>query len=331
MTSNGVSLALAVGFAAVLGATVFGACAKTCDKAGGECEFPIALADVHTRDPYIVADAATKRYLMFTTYYVEPGTPGSDWFGMTGEGVQVYESKDLEHWSRPKQVLKIPAEFDCSAVWAPEVHSWKGKWYIFTTLNYKKGGRGTWTFVSDDLRGPYRATSDRSITPQDWCALDGTLCVEDGRPYMVFCHEWVQVTNGTICVSQLSDDLSRAVTEPRTLFSVCDGPGVKLNPGITDGPFMHRSKSGALRMLWSSFLPESGYCTLRAESESGKLDGPWGGHEVIFSRDGGHGMVFRDFEGRLRLVIHTPNGAPHERAKILFIDDDLKLAGSNDR
>jgi hypothetical protein len=27
-------------------------------------------------------------------------------------------------------------------------------------------------------------------------ALDGTLWVEDGVPYMIFCHEWIQITDG---------------------------------------------------------------------------------------------------------------------------------------
>jgi hypothetical protein len=38
--------------------------------------------------------------------------------------------------------------------------------------------------------------------------LDGTLWVEDELPYMVFCHEWVQIKDGTVESVRLKDDLS---------------------------------------------------------------------------------------------------------------------------
>ncbi|UKI17739.1 MAG: hypothetical protein L6V80_06255 [Bacteroidales bacterium] len=42
----------------------------------------------------------------------------------------------------------------------------------------------------------------------DEMALDGTLWVEDGKPYMVYCHEWVQVMDGEMKVVELTRDLS---------------------------------------------------------------------------------------------------------------------------
>ena len=55
--------------------------------------------------------------------------------------------------------------------------------------------------------------------------LDGTLYVEDGKPYMVFCHEWVQTIDGTMDCIQLEDDLSDTVGEPRMMFKASDAPG----------------------------------------------------------------------------------------------------------
>ena len=63
------------------------------------------------------------------------------------------------------------------------------------------------------LAGPARGSSPgRSLqpfahhatTPSDMMTLDGTFWVEDGVPYMVFCHEWVQITDGSIGVSRRS-------------------------------------------------------------------------------------------------------------------------------
>jgi hypothetical protein len=178
--------------------------------------------------------------------------------------------------------------------------------------------RGTQILVADQITGPYRPHSDGAATPRDWECLDGTLFVDEvGDPWMVFCHEWVQIQYGTIAAVRLSRDLKRAVGEPVTLFCAKDAQWLvdreKAKSIVTDGPSLHRMSDGKLLMLWSSHLP-SGYAIGVALSESGKLQGPWR-HDLppLFDRDGGHGMVFRTFDGRLMLTIHTPNNTPMER------------------
>ena len=49
-------------------------------------------------------------------------------------------------------------------------------------------------------------------------ALDGTLWVEDGIPYMIYCHEWVQIADGSMELVRLTDDLSAPVGNSLTLF-----------------------------------------------------------------------------------------------------------------
>ena len=290
--------------------------------------FPNRTDDLHLRDPFVVVDAASGRYCLVSSYFVAPKTQGSDGFGFVGKGVKFYESEDLVKWSEARQVLEIPEWVDCWAFWAPEVHAYNGKWYIFGTVNYRRRPqRGTWTFVADDLRGPYRPTGRRSITPPEWNALDGTLWVEDGKPYMVFCHEWTQITNGEMCVVAMTDDLSAPVGEPRTLFRATDytrEPAARgFRDHVTDGPFIYRSpKSGKLFMTWSNVSSRSGYVVVLSESKSGRLCGPWGNHRVIFERDGGHGMLFRKFDGSLVYALHQPNNAPDERPKFFPVEDD---------
>jgi hypothetical protein len=134
---------------------------------------------------------------------------------------------------------------------------------------------------------------------------------EEGQPYMVFCHEWVQVQDGQMCLVKLSEDLREAVSEPMLLFTASEphwSRGVKNGPNyVTDGPFLYKTEDGSLLMLWSSFSDE-GYAQALAHSESGKITGPWKHAEhLLYSKDGGHGMIFRAFDGQLYLTLHTPN------------------------
>ena len=66
-------------------------------------------------------------------------------------------------------------------------------------------------------------------------------------------------------------------------------------------------------MLWSSDGTE-GYAMGYAVSASGSVLGPWRQSDApIYTRDGGHGMLFHDFAGRLWMTLHHPNDTPNER------------------
>jgi hypothetical protein len=165
-------------------------------------------------------------------------------------------------------------------------------------------------------------------------SLDGTLWVENGTPYMVFCHEWIQVTDGTIELMQLKKDLLENDGIPQTLFSATqakwakslDEVGVKhenkIKKGyITDGPFLYRTNNGKLLMIWSSFGLDK-YAVGLAESETGSIKGPWKVIlEPLFKANGGHGMIFKTFDGQLKLVLHQPNNSPMERAQLFDLED----------
>jgi len=62
-------------------------------------------------------------------------------------------------------------------------------------------------------------------------------------------------------------------------------------------------------------MGKQGYCIAYAISETGGIEGPWKQAErPLFEKDGGHGMVFTSYDGRLLLSIHSPNDTPNERA-----------------
>ena len=84
-------------------------------------------------------------------------------------------------------------------------------------------------------------------------------------------------------------------------------------------------------MIWSSF--KSGqYAIGTATSVTGSVFGPWIQHpDPLFDQHGGHGMIFRTFDGKLMLTFHGPNSpAGAERAHLYEIEDQgdkLSLKG----
>jgi hypothetical protein len=144
-------------------------------------------------------------------------------------------------------------------------------------------------------------------------------------------------------VVKLKKDLSATIGKPKTIFSARQAGWVRslgsvgsLYRGeayegyVTDGPFLFRTSAGKLMMIWSSFGEEK-YAIGLAESISGKVSGPWKiVPEPLYRANGGHGMIFRDFDGRLLLVFHQPNDSPDERAKLFELEDTgstIKLKG----
>jgi hypothetical protein len=149
-------------------------------------------------------------------------------------------------------------------------------------------------------------------TPTNMMTLDGTFWVEDGAPYMVFCNEWVQISDGTIEHMPLKDDLSEAVGAPKRMFRGSSAKWSELieeGGHVTDGPYLWKGKTGKLHMIWSSRDDTQRYMCGIAISDSGKLAGPWRQQdEPVFKDNGGHGMIFNSFDGRLMLVPHAPDG-----------------------
>ncbi len=276
--------------------------------------------DIQIRDPFVLPMKSEGQYYLF-------GSTDKDIWKSKATGFDVYRSRDLEAWEGPYPAFRPPAGFWSDRnYWAPEVHEYRGRYYMFATFKAEGVCRGTQILVADRPEGPYQPHSDGPVTPRDWECLDGTLHVDDeGNPWMVFCHEWVQISDGTICAIRLSPELDKAIGEPIKLFAASEAPWVDAVESprhgrgyVTDGPFMYRGENGVLSMVWSSFKGGR-YAQGLAVSESGGILGPWKQQpEPLFASDGGHGMVFKTFDGRILLALHTPNKTPNERA--IFIE-----------
>ncbi len=260
--------------------------------------------EINIRDPFVLVHEG--KYYLY-------GTRGAECWG-EGTGLDVYVGTDLEEFVGPFVCFTPPAGFWADRnFWAPEVYAYEGRFYMFVSFKAEGKCRGTQILRSDSPLGPFLPHSDGPVTPREWECLDGTLYLEaaDGnRPYMIFAHEWVQVKDGEVCAVELSPDLKKAVGEPKLLFRASEAPWVKtIRDGayVTDGPFVYRNEEGKIAMLWSSFGAE-GYTLALAHSKSNTVEGPWvQDPEPLFTKNGGHGMLFKTFEGKLTVSLHYPN------------------------
>jgi beta-xylosidase len=270
----------------------------------------VPLDSIVLSDPFILADAKTAMYYM------------------TGTGGMLWKSKDLKLWDGPYRV----AETDSTSwmgprpmIWAAEIQPYKDKYYYFATFTNRavkidtvKGNvierRACHVLVSDRPDGPFVPMKDSIYLPADKPTLDGTLWIDkDGKPYMVYCYEWLQNWNGTIEKIELKPDLSGTIGESTLLFRASDAPwsrekddnGNEKPNKVTDGPYLFYTGTGRLGMIWTSWI-HNVYAQGVAYSANGTLDGQWiQEKDIITPPNFGHGMLFRALNGKLLMSIHS--------------------------
>lgn len=276
--------------------------------------------EIRIRDPFVLAELKDRFYYMYGT------TDENVWSGPAA-GFDVYRSTDLEHWEGPYPAFRPEPGFWADRhFWAPEVYRYKERYYMFASFKSEEKRRGTQVLVANGPLGPFEPLTGEPVTPRDWECLDGTLHLDgSGNPWIVFCQEWLQVKDGKMAAMPLTADLRRAAGEPVVLFSASEAPwtvaGQDGTVYVTDGPYLYRTAEGELLMIWSSGA-KHGYAIGIARSVSGTVEGPWTHDpEPLFSTDGGHGMLFRAFDGSLMLAMHTPNRQPEERAAFIRMEE----------
>jgi hypothetical protein len=293
----------------------------------------MAFDSLNMSDPYILADDATK------TYY------------LTGSGGCIYKSRDLRNWTGPYGAYDVRGTWmeGIDFVAAAEIHPINGKYYYVASFGDRKElvdviprrynvyRHQTMILRSDKAEGPYthfNPDPNYDYLPHGWDIIDGSLWIENGVPYFVFSHEWMQTIDGTMEVVKLSPDLSETITEPVVLFRASEAPwalemvgngemtfGLRLPGWVTDGPELFRTKTGRLGMLWASW-GAGRYLQGAAYSESGTVEGPWIQEErPLAGNNTGHGMMFTTFEGKRLLVIHHADGDGPRKPQLYEIDD----------
>lgn len=109
--------------------------------------YSLKTADINLRDPFILPDNG--KYYLY-------GSGVSRVFGKS-DCFSVYLSEDLENWSEPKTVFEKHSGFwGTKQFWAPEVHKYNGKYYMFATFKSGTACRGTQILIFDATQIPYR-------------------------------------------------------------------------------------------------------------------------------------------------------------------------------
>ncbi|WP_317173064.1 glycoside hydrolase family 43 protein [Aestuariibaculum marinum] len=275
-----------------------------------EVKHNIPLNTIRLSDPAILADKGSQ------TYY------------MTGTGGLLWKSKDLKFWEGPYHVAKTNPDSWMGPnpmIWAAELHQYKNKYYYFATFTNRDvkidtvagniiERRASHILVSDKPKGPYVPMADDIYLPANNPTLDGTFWVDtNGKPYMVYCYEWLQNGNGTMEKIELKPDLSGSIGEGQLLFKASDSPwsrekdehGNDKPNKVTDGPYLFKTDTGRLGMIWTSWIYND-YTQGVAYSKTGTLDSPWiQEKDPITPPNFGHGMLFKTFEGKTLMSVHS--------------------------
>lgn len=286
--------------------------------------------EINVRDPYVLV--SNGKYYLY-------GTRSHSCWAPQG-GLDVYVSSDLENYDGPFEILP---ELDKN-YWAPECYEVDGSYYLLVTVLEQEKKKGIYLFRSNSPVGPFEMYS-KQLTPENWTCIDGTLCFENEKTYLVFSHTFEDYKedgslDGEYCVRELSADMKQAVSEPRLMFTSKDAkwakpiPFAKIEFGIdddvyfSDGPSFVECEDGNLYMIFSSWSIV-GYAVGVARSENG-IAGPWVLQEKpLFPENGGHGMLFKNTENELMLTLHFPNDKYEERPvffAVMCIDGELRLA-----
>jgi hypothetical protein len=294
----------------VLGLTITSAVSAAQSKAPHNIRKNVPLDSIQLSDPYILADSKTNMYYM------------------TGTGGLLWKSKNLKSWDGPYAVAETNPNSWMGPkpmIWAAEIHPYKNKYYYFATFTNQavtidtvQGNvierRASHVLVSNKPDGPYVPMKDSTYLPANKPTLDGTFWIDsNGKPYMVYCYEWLQNLNGTIESIELKPDLSGSIGSGRVLFRASDSPWSRekdkngnIHPNrVTDGPFLFKTATGRLGMIWTSWIYDV-YTQGVAYSDNGTLSGKWiQEKEPITPPNYGHGMLFRTLDGKLLMSAHS--------------------------
>lgn len=262
-------------------------------------DYTLNVNDMRVRDPFILANTAD------STYYLHANS---------GKGSFIcYASKDLRQWRLCGESFIPESDFwGKRDFWAPKTYYYKGRFYLIASFYAPEQKRAISILVSDYPDHGFQPLVNAPITPKGWLCLDGTLYIDkDSAPWLIYAREWIEVENGEIYAQRLSEDLTQTAGAPILLCRGSDSDWAGLittgaKTGIvTNAPFIYTTENGKLLLLWSSFRANGEYAIGRAISHSGNLCGPWHQQSNSLNDDGGHAMLFRDFQGSLLLSYHT--------------------------
>ncbi|HEX7652102.1 MAG TPA: family 43 glycosylhydrolase, partial [Verrucomicrobiae bacterium] len=145
------------------------------------------LPEIPLHDPWILVETNSRTYYLYTSNHRQVT-------GVDRPGTIAYRSHDLKVWEGPVLVFELPPGTWAGnqPAWAPEVHLYRGKYYLFTTLHnpdkrlavppenwHTNHLRGTCIAVSTSPEGPFTLLrTNAPVPPANFMTLDGTLYLD---------------------------------------------------------------------------------------------------------------------------------------------------------
>ena len=293
----------------------------------------LRLSGIPARDPSILADADSRTYYLYTS--------------IANGAVVSYRSKDLVNWEGPGYPFRVLPESwanPAEGLRDPEVHAYRGKYYLFATLSNSEkvirkppeswrvnSMQGVQLFVGESPEGPFAAvpaSANKPYTPQEFVALDGTLFVDGDLAYLVYVHDWTQVVDANIEAIHLKADLTAPAEDALYLSKASDALWLQQQTAasrdpryyVASGPSLYRTRNGSLLMIWSGLRNGKSAVAL-ARSLTGEVRGPWRQSAMLLMDDSAQGTIFKTFDGRLMMVVHQPGQGAARRARLVELED----------
>jgi len=287
-------------------------CGKNSETAGAPDLKPIKQG-VEFADPFILLDG--------NTYYA---------YGTGDTGIDVYTSDDLKNWKAAGRALDHSDSYGDHWFWAPEIYKVGDRYLMYYTAE-----EHVCVAESKSPLGPFKQAEHKPMFETAEKNIDNSLFIdEDGTPYMFFdrlTDQGLQVNVVKLnpdlisidpesevvkCIERSQDWEQDAVNEGSyvmkhgdTYYMTYSGNGYT-NPGYGIGVATAKSPFGP----WTKYEGNPVF-QYPSNKELGRLEGV------------GHSAMFRDKDGKLRIVFHAHKkpGTVHPRemyvSDVEFSDD----------
>lgn len=279
--------------------SVFISCASK-DKTDFVFEAPVPLGD-----PFI---------MLHEGVYYAYGTNADN-------GIEVYTSDDLISWKKePKLALHQDDSWGGRWFWAPEVY------YIAdqnTFLMYYSANEHICVASSDSPLGPFKQDVKEPMIADEKC-IDNTLFIDDdGTPYMYF----DRFNDGlNIWVAELEEDLKTIKTTTLTPCIHVSQEWEEVWPRVNEGAFVVKHQD-MYYLSYSGNSYESPFYGIGFATATSPY-GPWTKYErnPILQKPHdlvgvGHSAMFRDKEGKLKIVFHAHHSKDNIHPRAMYIAD----------
>lgn len=251
-----------------------------------------------------------------------------------GTTLTVRSSTDLKNWENKKTIFQLSqTTWGVDRCWAPEVHEYNGKFYLFfcgrDANQIFHGGIA----VCDTPDGTFEPISDEPILNFPYSVIDLSFFVDDdGRTYIYYSKDCSTNKINGKGVSQsygveVSNDLKTLLCEPVLISTPTEAWETKSGSTIwNEGPVVFK-QNGTYYLLYSANYYQSadyavGYCT--SDSPLKLFDKPKSGR--ILQGNGstitgaGHCNILR-VEDEIYLTYHTHTTPPNtDNGRSLCID-----------